>query len=121
MDIVIKDYPVSVRIGYYPEEQKETQEIIVSIRAELADASSAGKRDELALTVDYARIFALTKEVLQARSFNLVEAVVWHLGDSLLKGFPTLRSVHVDVVKQNIPYIDTEGARISLCHTFKRT
>ncbi len=120
MNIVIKDFPVTIRLGYFPEEQKNTQAVLVSLNAELFDESSAGKQDDLRFTVDYARLFSAMEELLAMRDFKLVEAAVWCLGDGLIKQFPVLKSLHIEIVKQHIPSIKTNGARVSVSHLFRR-
>ena len=68
-----------------------------------ADLSKAAKSDRLADTVDYARAHAIVRDHVEAKKFNLLEALASNIADALLSEFPKLAAVEVRVRKPGVP------------------
>lgn len=68
-----------------------------------ADLERAGKSDRLSDTVDYERAHAMVRDHVEAKRFNLLEALASNLADALLGEFPALAEVTVRVRKPGVP------------------
>lgn len=90
------------RHGVTIEERMEPQpfEVDVTMWADLA-AAAAG--DELAGTVDYSIVFGLVQEIVEQRSFRLIEALAGTIIDAVLGSQPRVASMEVRVRKPNAP------------------
>ncbi|MEZ5360179.1 MAG: dihydroneopterin aldolase [Candidatus Zixiibacteriota bacterium] len=81
-----------------------------------ADLSQAGKSDRLSDTIDYAAVYDLIAEIVQNRSFSLLEGLAAFLAESILDTFPVIE-VTVRVrklippINGNIDYIEVEVIR----------
>ena len=97
--IRVRDVRAACRIGVYPGEREQTQEI--RIDAELAcDLRPAGVSDRLEDTIDYAWVRDELVRVAEASEFNLIEALAERLAAVCLTP-DSVRSVRVCVAKPN--------------------
>ena len=89
------------RHGVQLEERLEPQpfEIDVILRGDLAAPAAS---DELADTIDYAAVFSLVGEVVENRSFRLIEALAGAIAEAVLGGLP-VDDVEVRVRKPKAP------------------
>jgi dihydroneopterin aldolase len=89
------------RHGVELEERLEPQpfEVDVILRGDL---SAAAASDDLADTVDYAAVFTLVGEVVEGRSYRLLEALAGAIADALLAAHP-IEDVEVRVRKPKAP------------------
>ena len=62
------------RHGVYAEERKLGQQIAVDVEM-FSDLTEAGLKDDLKLTVDYADVYNLVKQVVEKEEFNLIEGI----------------------------------------------
>ena len=88
--------------GVLPEETKLGQRFRVNIVAE-TDFREAGLNDNLELTVSYADIFLLCKEIVEGKPYMLIEAVAEHIASAILEKFEKIESVTVKVIKPDPP------------------
>lgn len=63
------------------------------------DLSRAGRSDDLADTLDYARLFTLVRGVVEDQQYNLIETVAARVAERVLSE-PGVESVKVRVGKQ---------------------
>jgi dihydroneopterin aldolase len=62
---------------------------VFEVDVELAlDLGPAGASDDLDRTVDYSRVDALVRELVEGRSFLLIEALAETIATEILAGFP---------------------------------
>lgn len=87
--------------GVLPEEKTEPQVFIVDLELFL-DLKPSGREDDLLLTVDYSRVYALVKRAVEGKSFNLIEALAESIATEIIEGFP-VQSVGVTVYKPQAP------------------
>lgn len=66
------------------------------------DLSAAGLSDDLGMTVNYAAVFRVAKEVVEGQPSNLIEAVAERLATAVLARFP-VEAVRVRVRKPWAP------------------
>src|SRR5690606_12254878 len=88
--------------GVLSEETKLGQRFRVNVIAE-TDFKEAGLNDDLELTVSYADIYVLCKEMVEGQPFKLIEAVAEKIDSSILEEFNKIESVTVKVIKPDPP------------------
>lgn len=88
------------------EEERELPQLI-ELDVELwLDLSAAGASDDLAATVDYGRVIELCRDLVERRSFRLLEAIAEAVAASVLRG-TAAEGVVVRVRKLAVP-VDAE-------------
>ncbi|HEX5466153.1 MAG TPA: dihydroneopterin aldolase [Candidatus Limnocylindrales bacterium] len=111
--IVLHRMRFSGRHGQTPEERAVPQPFEVDV--ELAtNLQPAGVDDDLALTVDYARVFEICRELVEATNFKLLEAIAEGIAHEILREFP-VSEVTVRVRKMKPPIsgrLDWAGVEI---------
>jgi len=103
--------------GYHGVNQAERelgQRFVVDLEL-IKDLSHAGHSDDLGMTVNYASVFKVTREIVEGEAANLIETVAERLAGALLERFP-LEAVRVRVRKPWAPVkgsvLDWVGAEI---------
>jgi dihydroneopterin aldolase len=71
-----------------------------------ADLEPAGRSDDLARTVDYGKVFAVCRDVVEGRSFRLIEALAEAIADEIIATFGAAQVV-VRVRKLEPPIVGT--------------
>jgi dihydroneopterin aldolase len=89
------------RHGVAPEERAEQQPFEVDLLVRL-DLSRPAETDDLADTVNYSTLFELTRQVVEQRSFHLIEALAGAIADAVLLAHP-VDEVEVRVRKPKAP------------------
>jgi dihydroneopterin aldolase len=93
--------------GARPYEKEAGQRLEVDL--EIDPVSDAAEHsDRLADAVDYDAIYSTVREVVEGRSFHLLEALAAATAEELLARFP-MRRVRVRIAKQNLGW--TTGGR----------
>lgn len=87
--------------GVYPEEQTTPQPFEVDVELAL-NLQPAGMSDDLALTVDYGRVFDVCRQIVESTRFNLIEALAEAIAEELLTGFRAIDSVTVRIRKPKV-------------------
>lgn len=87
--------------GARPEEKSLGQWFILDVELFL-DLRPAGVSDDLARTVDYARVFETVRSIVCGPPFSLIEALAEAVAKGLLEQFPLAR-VKVRVKKPQAP------------------
>jgi dihydroneopterin aldolase len=101
------------RHGVSSEERAEAQPIEVDLALRL-DLSRPARTDDLADTINYVSLFDLVHEIVEGRSFKLLEALGGAIADSVLAAHP-VDDVEVRVRKPRAPLpgaFDTVEVRI---------
>jgi dihydroneopterin aldolase len=80
--------------GILPEERETAQPFEVDVELYL-DLSPAGRGDDLSKTVDYREVFSIVGEIVQGRSFRLIEAVAETIASRLLAEFSRMGLIEV--------------------------
>lgn len=89
------------RHGVAAEERAERQPFEVDLVVRL-DLSRPAETDELADTVNYSTLFELARQVVEQRSFHLLEALAGAIADAVLAAHP-VDEVEVRVRKPKAP------------------
>jgi dihydroneopterin aldolase len=92
------------RHGVLAEEKVSEQPFEVDLVLH-ADLSDAAERDELSATVDYGAMFDLVREIVEDRSFDLIEALAGAIASEVLDATDPMRvsAVEVRVRKPEAP------------------
>src|SRR5579864_8777912 len=86
------------RHGVREAERAQPQEFKVDIEVE-CDLTEAGLTDRLAHTVDYTKIRAVAKEVIEGESAQLIETLASRIADQVLQ-MPLVQAVSVRIAKR---------------------
>lgn len=87
MDIIfLREIRVDTLIGIYEWEKRVPQTLQIDLEIGLPN-SRACHSDDIADALDYAKIIAHIRDVLQSRHFNLLEALAEHIAQILLDDF----------------------------------
>lgn len=78
-------------------------EVDVSISADLSKSAAS---DELSDTFDYSRIHEIAGSVIKGESVDLIEKLVFQIGNKIEAEFPEAKSFEVTVRKLNPPVQD---------------
>jgi 7,8-dihydroneopterin aldolase/epimerase/oxygenase len=87
--------------GISPEEQALGQRIEVDLEVE-ADLGPAGRSDDPSLTIDYADLFRITRDVVEGDSVKLLETLAQTVSDRVQDDFD-VSAVWVKVMKPGAP------------------
>jgi dihydroneopterin aldolase len=102
------------RHGYYDEEQLTAQPFEVDVELGL-NLQPAGVDDDLTKTVDYGRVFEVTRQIVESTTFRLLEALAEAISHEVLSDFPSVGEVGVRIRKPNVPIegrLDYAGVEI---------
>jgi dihydroneopterin aldolase len=87
--IVLHNVRLEGRHGYYDHELERPQPFEVDVELVL-NLQPAGIDDDLEQSVDYARAYAIVRQVVESTSFRLLEALAEAISHELLAAFPVL-------------------------------
>jgi dihydroneopterin aldolase len=93
--------------GVLPDETARGQEFEVTVNLEMSLAA-AGRADDLDLTVDYRLVHEVVRQVMEGPPRKLVETLAEEIATNLLRGFPVVQAVGIEVAKPNPP-VDFAG------------
>ncbi|MFC0230972.1 dihydroneopterin aldolase [Bhargavaea ullalensis] len=89
--------------GVLPEENKIGQRFRVSLSLAV-DLAGAGRTDDLELTVNYADVFGLVRDVVEGEPVKLIETVAERIAKRVLAAFPgKVSGCRVRVLKPDPP------------------
>jgi dihydroneopterin aldolase len=113
--ITLKNLVFYAYHGVFAAEKELGQRFEVDIDM-YGDFQTAARAGDIDMTVNYADVYALVKEVVEEREFDLIEALATAIGDEVLAGYPVNR-VTVRVRKPHAPlggpadYVECEISR----------
>lgn len=100
--------------GVFDEERKLGQRFYVDLELEL-NLEAAGKHDDLSETVNYAEVHFTVKEVVEKKSFKLIEALAECIATTVLDTYTRVDALTVAVTKPHPPFdIHFEGVTVQL-------
>ena len=117
--IELRNMRFQARHGWYEHEQLAAQPFEVDLELHL-DLRDAGRDDDLDVTVDYADVFRVTREIVEGRSFRLLEALAEAIGERVLVDAPRVDAVVVRVRKPAVELggtLDWAGVEIRRSRT----
>jgi len=109
--VLIKALQCMAHVGVPEEERRRKQKVLLDLELEL-DLKTAGRQDRVEATMDYAAVAAQVRQLVQRRSFRLVEALAEQAAEMILKKFKP-DSVRVRVRKFSVPGAKSVGVEIT--------
>ena len=103
--IVLHDMRFLGRHGVEEAERLDPQPFAVDVEI-VGDLEPAGWSDDLARTVDYGAVFATCRDVVEGRSFRLIEAMAEAIAEQVIATF-AVAEVIVRVRKLEPPIVGT--------------
>ncbi len=103
------------RHGVGDAERERAQEFRVDVEIE-ADLAPAGRSDRLEDTVDYTKVRAAARDVIEGPSRKLLEALAWDIAERVL-ALPRVVSVSVRIVKFPASMQPLDGAAVHIKRT----
>lgn len=85
-------------VGIYAHEREETQPVFLDLEVDY-DFGAPAASDAIADAVDYDRIVKLVTELVQARRFQLLEAMAEAVVTTVLEHFGVVRCVRLEIRK----------------------
>lgn len=89
------------RHGVLETEKRRAQRFEIDLKL-YKDLSAAAAMDDLQYSVDYSEISDRVREIVENRSFNLIETLASHIADMILSEYP-VEQVEVKVYKPQAP------------------
>ena len=99
--IVLAGMTFQARHGVADWEKVEAQRFEVDVEL-ILDVQPAGLDDDLSRTVDYRSVYAITRQIVESTTFNLIEALAEAIAQEVLGGHPQLDEVVVRVRKPQV-------------------
>jgi dihydroneopterin aldolase len=88
--------------GTQPEERTLGQRYIVDFVLETDAAGDAAIR-HIEDTIDYTKVYALIKHVMEKHSYHLMENCANHVLDSIMKNFASIIKAEIRIKKPSVP------------------
>jgi FolB domain-containing protein len=117
--IELRGLHVAGIVGVLEHERIHPQPLEIDLDVTL-DLAPAGSSDDLADTVDYGALCAVTAQIVSSTEFGLLEALAERIGATLLDTDKRIDSVTVSVRKLRPPVaqqLSTSGVRITRSRT----
>lgn len=99
--IVLAGMAFQARHGVNDREKTEAQRFEVDLELEL-DLRPGGRADDLALTADYRAVYDITRQVVERRTFELIEALAETIAGEVLAANRMISAVVVRVRKPQV-------------------
>jgi dihydroneopterin aldolase len=113
--ILLEGMSFQGRHGVRPAERERPQEFKVDVEVD-CDLSEPGKTDRIEDSVDYRRIRAIAKEVIEGESQNLIETLAARIAERVLE-LPRVSGVNVRVAKRPESMQPIGAAAVSINRT----
>ncbi len=84
--IVLRNMQFSGRHGYYEHELENPQPFEVDVELVL-NLQPAGVDDDLEKTIDYGRVYAIARQIVESTSFRLLEGIAEAISHEILAAF----------------------------------
>jgi dihydroneopterin aldolase len=103
------------RHGFRPAEREQPQEFRVDVEVDI-DLSEAGRTDRIEDTLDYRRVRAIAKEVVEGESRKLIESLAARIAERVLQ-LPKVGAVSVRIAKRPASMLPLDAAAVRISRT----
>ena len=100
--LILRELQFLGRHGVLPEEAERAQPFSTTLELEFP-AAVAGRSDRLEDTVDYCAAQAVVRRVIEGAHKHLVETLAENIATEVLRAFPIVQAVTVEVTKPRPP------------------
>ena len=87
--VVLRNMQFTGRHGYYEHELENPQPFEVDIELVL-NLQPAGVEDDLEKTIDYGRVYAIARQIVESTSFRLLEGIAEAISHEILAEFEVI-------------------------------
>lgn len=117
--IRIQNLTVFANHGVLPEERVLGQKFLISAELHL-DTRAAGMQDDLTRTVNYAQVCSFICQQMQ-QTFQLIEAAAEHLAQGILREYPLVCRVDLELAKPWAPvHLPVESVSVQISRSWHR-
>ena len=111
--IILRNVRFHAFHGVMPQERKVGADFLVNLRVGYP-LEQAMQSDEVSDTLNYAALYEVVKTEMMQPS-NLLEHVAGRIADAVVKRFPQVTSIDLELTKQNPPMgADCDGAGVEI-------
>ena len=101
-EIHVENLEVFAKHGVFPEENRLGQKFLICLVMYM-DTRPAGTSDDLTKSVNYGEVSAFMTQWMQENTYQLIESAAEHLCEALLKRYPLLKGVTLELKKPWAP------------------
>jgi len=98
-EVGFEKYPVRCRIGVYEQEKNKEQTLYIDLKATI-DLSKCAESDELQDTLDYTQLASICDQIVKAKQYKLLEALLYDLSTAILQ-LPKVKKVWLRINKKS--------------------
>jgi dihydroneopterin aldolase len=100
--------------GVFPEENKLGQRFVVDVDM-MMPLERPGRSDRIEDTVNYAEVYEVIRQIVEQRTFKLIEALAEQVASALLTSYTDINEVTVRVHKPHPPVnIHFQGVSVEI-------
>jgi len=110
--LILRELHFVARHGVLPLEKETSQHFSATLELELSLAA-AGESDRLDQTIDYCAVQAVVRSIIEGSHKRLIETLAETVAAELLRAFPRLDAVTVEITKPTPP-VDFQFAGVSV-------
>lgn len=101
--------------GVHDEERSLGQRFVVSAKL-FTDATMDSSIKHLEDTVDYTKVYADIREIMESQQFLLLEACANTVAEKLITSYPLLTRVEIRIRKPSVPIVGSlSSVEVELC------
>ncbi|MCT4593780.1 MAG: dihydroneopterin aldolase [Anaeromicrobium sp.] len=100
--IIMKNLAFFAYHGAISEENILGQKFFVDVEI-YADLKKAGESDRVKDTVHYGEVYGLIKDIVEKKTFNLIESLAENISKEILTNFPKVMEIDVTIRKPEAP------------------
>lgn len=100
--IIMKDLSFYSYHGAMQEENILGQKFFIDIDLHV-DLEKAGNSDRVEDTVHYGEAYAIVKQIVENKKFNLIEALAENIAKEILEHFPLVKEINIIIKKPEAP------------------
>ncbi len=100
--LILRELHFVARHGVLPIESEESQHFSATLELEFP-IRAAGESDRLDLTVDYCAVQEVVRSIIEGSHKRLIETLAEMVAAELLRAFPLLSAVTVEITKPRPP------------------
>ena len=118
--IKIENLEIYAYHGVFPEEKEKGQKFYINATLE-TDLRTAGKTDDLTASTHYGEVALLLHKKMTEKSYDLIERAAEVCAEAVLKEFPLVRSITLELRKPKAPIpLPFESVSVVICRGWKR-
>lgn len=110
--LILRELHFVARHGVLPVEQETSQHFSATLELELP-LDGAGRFDRLEQTIDYCAVQEVVRGIIEGSHKKLIETLAESVAQELLRAFPLLLAVTVEILKPRPP-VDFQFAGVAV-------